>query len=141
MPAFASSEVSGPKGIGALSALMDIVSCSRWLRFTAADLFDAAPAARGVGNGNDMKATTMFVTPMAQYAVEVEAPACQMEFAGSQAELVGKLTIVIRITVPQLCRDEHRGHQRSKAKSSVVELHVWRNILPPDPCHCGLRRE
>jgi hypothetical protein len=70
-PAFDSSGVSGPKGIapaGALSALMDSVR-SAWLRLTAADLFDAAPAARGVGNGSDMNATTMFVTPMPQYAV------------------------------------------------------------------------
>ena len=65
--------------------MIDSVSCSRWLRFKAADLFDAAPAARGVGNGNDMKATTIFVAPMAQYAVEVEAFTCQMDVARSHA--------------------------------------------------------
>ena len=92
--------------------LIDIVSSSRWLRFKAADLFDAAPAARGVGNGNDMKATTMFVAPMVQYAVQVEAFASQVNVAGSHAQLVGKRTVVIRFAAMQLCRNQHRGQQR-----------------------------
>ena len=77
MPAFARRLVSGPNGWAAevLSALMDSVSCSVRACFEAADLFDAAPAARGVGNGKDMNATTMFVTPMPQYAIDIKAPA------------------------------------------------------------------
>ena len=76
MPAFASSGVSGPNGFAALvalSALMDSISWSGRLCSGVLDLFDAAPAARGVGNGSDMNATTMFVTPMLQYAVELKA--------------------------------------------------------------------
>jgi hypothetical protein len=77
MPAVASSGLSSaPNGLssaGASAVLMECVSFAAAAArdcCAAADWLDAAPAALGVGNGSDMNATTMLVTPIPKYAVE-----------------------------------------------------------------------